>query len=292
MRIAEACAHEHTFETMTLRPILNHVLKRKPLCQASGIVVRSLAAPQLAQEGWKRLNSIFRAPCVFHGSLCTQTAAPVVHHQSRAISSSSFMQASKVKELRVNDEIPGNLIVRLVHEDGSSALMKASEALELAEGKDEDLVEISDKSNPPVCKILNYSKYLAQQRRQMKLNQQKERAAARAREPKEMRLGPATDQHDFDIKMGRVFGFLDEGRRVRVFVQFKRGQGRLQDSAINILQKAAAVLGQRGEIERMTSLEDIRKKEEEDERVGRTHKSPPLELWVRPKSTPKPQTEN
>ncbi|KAA8499017.1 Translation initiation factor IF-3 [Porphyridium purpureum] len=209
----------------------------------------------------------------------------------RALGSSLLARSGKTPggspSYRVNEEIPAHQTVRLVKLDGTTETMQAENALQAAKSEGLDLVEIAASADLPVCKLLKYDEFVSAERRKTKEVAKKARAASKQAAPKEIRLGPATEQHDFDIKMKKVIQFLEEGRRVRVFVQFRKGQGNLQESALNNLQKAGTLLESHGVIERMTTIEDQRKKDAECDRMGVPRKPVPMELFVKPsKSKP------
>lgn len=108
-------------------------------------------------------------------------------------------------------------MVRVVGENVEPTILPISEALELAKRLELDLVEISPNIDPPVCKIVDYNKFLYEQKK--KLKEQKSNAINN--EIKEIRFGPNTDEHDVDFKLKHATKFLGEGAKVRAFVFFK-----------------------------------------------------------------------
>jgi len=123
----------------------------------------------------------------------------------------------RVKEQphRINELITAP-VVRLVVDEGP-VIMNLRDALDLAAKSELDLVEISPTANPPVCKILDYQKFLYELRKK-----QKEIKAKTAKiVVKEIRLGPNTDDHDFNFKVTHAINFLKEGNKVKVDVFFK-----------------------------------------------------------------------
>lgn len=118
-------------------------------------------------------------------------------------------------QTRVNDRIRAPKI-RVVGSDGQQlGVMTVRDALLKAQAQGLDLVEIAAQADPPVCKIIDYGKFKYEQ---AKLKKQKSKSATRM---KEIKLRVGTGQHDYNIKMGRVEGFLDTGHKVRVVIQFK-----------------------------------------------------------------------
>jgi translation initiation factor IF-3 len=95
--------------------------------------------------------------------------------------------------------------------------MSLKEALDIARNMDMDLVEISPQANPPVCKIMDYQKFLYE----LKKKQKEIKAKSAKVSVKEIRLGPNTDEHDFNFKVKHAIGFLMEGNKIKVDVFFK-----------------------------------------------------------------------
>ena len=117
-------------------------------------------------------------------------------------------------ELRINEEITAPQ-VRLVGENiAEQGVYPLAKALAMAEELELDLVEISAKAEPPVCKILDYQKYLYQQRKRAK----EMKANAAKVVIKEIRFGPNTDEHDFQFKLKHAQEFLQEGSKVKASI--------------------------------------------------------------------------
>lgn len=108
-------------------------------------------------------------------------------------------------------------LVRVVGENVEPTVLPISEALELARRLELDLVEISPNIDPPVCKIVDYNKFLYEQKKKMK----EQKTNAVNNEIKEIRFGPNTDEHDVDFKLKHATKFLGEGAKVRAYVFFK-----------------------------------------------------------------------
>jgi len=128
------------------------------------------------------------------------------------------------------------------------------DALKLAEELDLDLVEISPKAEPPVCKITDYSKFLYQQKKK-----QKEMKAKTVKVVvKEIRFGPQTDEHDFNFKLRHAEKFLKEGAKVKAFVFFKGRSILFKEQGEILLLKLATGLEDIGAVEQMPKLEGKR----------------------------------
>ena len=129
-----------------------------------------------------------------------------------------------------------------------------SEALKKAEELGLDLVEITAKVDPPVCKIIDYQKYLYQQKKkakEMKANSTKVVI-------KEIRFGPNTDEHDFQFKLKHAIGFLQEGSKVKASVFFKGRAILYVDQGEKLLLRFALELEEYGRAEQMPKLEGKR----------------------------------
>jgi translation initiation factor IF-3 len=128
------------------------------------------------------------------------------------------------------------------------------DALKLAEELELDLVEISPKAEPPVCKITNYSKFLYQQKKR-----QKEMKAKTIKVVvKEIRFGPQTDEHDFNFKLRHAEKFLKEGAKVKAFVFFKGRSILFKEQGEILLLKLATGLEEIGVVEQLPKLEGKR----------------------------------
>ncbi len=145
-------------------------------------------------------------------------------------------------------------MVRLVVEGADSAIMSVREARAVAEEKGLDLVEISPNANPPVCKIIDYKKFLYEQKKK-----QKEIKAKTAKVVvKEIRLGPHTDDHDFNFKLKHAIKFLQDGAKVKVDVFFKGRNIIYKDQGEIQLLKFAQELEEIAKVEQLPKLEGKR----------------------------------
>ena len=118
-------------------------------------------------------------------------------------------------QYRVNEQIRVRE-VRVVS-DGGAEVMPTRQALELARQQGVDLVEISPNAQPPVCRIIDYSKFLYQQKKHQKEMKQKQAKV----DIKEIRFGPQTDEHDYQFKLKHAKEFLNGGNKVRAYVFFR-----------------------------------------------------------------------
>ena len=145
--------------------------------------------------------------------------------------------------------------VRLVGDNvENQGVFDLRDALKLADELELDLVEISPKAEPPVCKIIDYSKFLYQQKKK-----QKEIKAKTVKVViKEIRFGPNTDEHDFNFKLKHAEKFLKEGAKVKAFVFFKGRSILFKEQGEILLLKLATSLEELGNVEQLPRLEGKR----------------------------------
>lgn len=135
-----------------------------------------------------------------------------------------------------------------------TGIYQLRDALNKAEELELDLVEISPKANPPVCKIMDYKKFLYEQKKK-----QKEIKAKTAKVVvKEIRLGPNTDEHDFNFKLNHAMKFIEEGAKVKVDVFFKGRSIVYKDKGEYILLRFAQQLEEIAKVEQLPKLEGKR----------------------------------
>lgn len=128
------------------------------------------------------------------------------------------------------------------------------EALKMAVDMELDLVEISPNAEPPVCKIIDYQKYLYQQKKKAK----EMKANATKVTIKEIRFGPNTDEHDFQFKLKHAQSFLEEGSKVKAYVFFKGRSILFSEQGEKLLLRFAVELEEYGKAEQMPKLEGKR----------------------------------
>ncbi len=141
--------------------------------------------------------------------------------------------------------------VRLVGDNVESRIYTISEALAIAKELESDLVEISPNADPPVCKVIDYNKFLYEKKKKEK----EMKAASKAAQMKEIRFTPNTDDHDFEFKTKHAENFLKEGHKVRAYVQFKGRAINYSDRGQLLLLKFAQQLEEVGVPEQMPKLE-------------------------------------
>jgi len=129
-----------------------------------------------------------------------------------------------------------------------------SQAMEKADELGLDLVEISPKANPPVCKIIDYKKFLYEQKKREKLM----KAKASKVVVKEIRFGPNTDDHDYEFKKKHAEKFLKDGAKLKAYVFFKGRSIVYKDQGEILLLKLASELEELGKVEQMPRLEGKR----------------------------------
>ena len=166
------------------------------------------------------------------------------------ISKNWLMKNDNMKnQYRINEQIRVRE-VRIVG-DGGSTVVPTREALDMARDQGVDLVEISPNANPPVCRLIDYSKFLYQQKKR-----QKEMKAKQVKvEVKEIRFGPQTDEHDYQFKLKHAKEFLEEGNKVRAYVFFRGRSILFKEQGEVLLLRFANDLEEYGKVEGMPSLE-------------------------------------
>ena len=164
------------------------------------------------------------------------------------------LQKKDENELNINEEITAPQ-VRLVGENiPEQGIFPLARALQMADEMELDLVEISAKADPPVCKIMDYQKYLYQQKKKAK--EMKSNAAKVV--IKEIRFGPNTDEHDFQFKLKHAQEFLQEGSKVKASIFFRGRSIMFKDQGEKQLLRFAVELEEFGRAENMPVLEGKR----------------------------------
>jgi len=164
---------------------------------------------------------------------------------------SILWRCAEIAELFINDQIRDKE-VRLVGDEGEQlGIMSSREAQRLADEKMLDLVKIAPMAKPPVCKIMDYSKF--------KFEQSKKEKEARKRqknvEIKELRLSPNIDAHDVGVKVKKALEFLKNGDKVKVSVRFRGREMSRPDSAVRILNDFAVAIAEFGVVEKPSKME-------------------------------------
>lgn len=156
-------------------------------------------------------------------------------------------------QYRVNEQIRARE-VRIVGDDIESQVLSTRDALHIAEQKGVDLVEISPNADPPVCRLIDYSKFIYQQKKR-----QKEMKAKQVKiDVKEIRFGPQTDDHDYNFKLKHAMGFLADGDKVKAYVFFRGRSILFKEQGEVLLLRFAQDLEEYGKVESMPVLEGKR----------------------------------
>ena len=154
---------------------------------------------------------------------------------------------------RINNRITAR-VVRVVGEEVEAKIMSIQDALSLADRMELDLVEISPNADPPVCKIIDYQRFLYQQKKKQKEIKAKTTKIV----VKEIRFGPNTDDHDYNFKLRHAIRFLEEGAKVRAYVFFKGRSILFKEQGEVLLLRFANDLEEYGKVEQLPRLEGKR----------------------------------
>ena len=161
-------------------------------------------------------------------------------------------QDKKGNQYRVNEQIRVR-DVRIVGDNGST-VMPTRQALDMAREQGVDLVEISPNANPPVCRLIDYSKFLYQQKKRAKEMKQKQVK----QDIKEIRFGPQTDEHDYNFKLKHAQEFLKDGNKVKAYVFFRGRSILFKEQGELLLARFANDLAEYGKVEAVPKLEGKR----------------------------------
>ena len=160
------------------------------------------------------------------------------------------MKNDKMKlKYRVNEQIHVKE-VRVVTEEGAE-VMPTRKAMDMAHKEGVDLVEISPNAQPPVCRLIDYSKFLYQQKKHQKEMKQKQVK----QEVKEIRFGPQTDEHDYQFKLKHAQEFLSQGNKVRAYVFFRGRSILFKEQGEVLLLRFANDLEELAKVEQLPRLE-------------------------------------
>ena len=157
-------------------------------------------------------------------------------------------------QFRINDRIRARS-VRVVGDNVNEAgVLTIEEALKIADGLNLDLVEISPNADPPVCKVIDYQKFLYQQKKKQKEMKSKATKVI----VKEIRFGPHTDEHDYSFKLKHAIKFLQDGAKVKSYVFFKGRTIVYKEDGEILLLRFAQDLEEYGKVEQLPRLEGKR----------------------------------
>ena len=164
------------------------------------------------------------------------------------------LRVIKEDQHRINEKIKYVDEVRLVGDNVEVGVYALDKAKELANEQELDLVEISPKAKPPVCKIIDYKKFLYEQKKREKSLKSKATKVT----IKEIRFGPQTDEHDYEFKKKHALKFLQEGAKLKAFVFFKGRSIIFKEQGQILLLKLAQELEEFGKVEQLPKLEGKR----------------------------------
>ncbi len=153
-------------------------------------------------------------------------------------------------EHKINNRIQASQ-VRLVGENITVGVYSLSEALKIADQQELDLVEISPNADPPVCRVVDYKKFLYEQKKKKK----EQKANQAKQDVKEIRFGPNTDEHDFEFKLKHAENFIQEGHKVRAYVFFKGRAIVYKERGEVLLLQLAQRLQEIAKVEQLPRLE-------------------------------------
>jgi translation initiation factor IF-3 len=156
-------------------------------------------------------------------------------------------------QYRINEQIRAKE-VRIVGDDIEPKVYPIAQALKLAEEMEMDLVEISPNAQPPVCRVIEYSKFLYQLKKRMKEQKAKQVKV----NVKEIRFGPQTDDHDYNFKLKHAIGFLSDGDKVKAYVFFKGRSILFKEQGEVLLLRFANDLEEYAKVDQMPILEGKR----------------------------------
>ncbi|PSQ92292.1 MAG: translation initiation factor IF-3 [Bacteroidetes bacterium SW_4_67_19] len=159
---------------------------------------------------------------------------------------------AKADNLRVNENIRAEE-VRVVEPDGDHSVLSLDEAYDIAADYELDLVEIAPDADPPVCKVLDYGKYRYEQQKKEKERRKK----SQSMQLKELRFRPRTADHDFNFKLDHAREFLEDGDKVKAYVQFRGRDIIYKDQGMDLLRRL------------IEDLQDIAKIDQPPEMEGR-----------------------
>lgn len=144
--------------------------------------------------------------------------------------------------------------VRVIADDGNRGVLDTQTAIKMAQAEGLDLVEISPTANPPVCRIIDYSKFKYEQKKKQK----EIKAKTQKTVVKEIRFGPNTDDHDFNFKLKHAENFLDDGAKVKAYVHFVGRTIVFKERGELLLLRFAQALEEVAKVDQMPKLEGKR----------------------------------
>jgi translation initiation factor IF-3 len=155
---------------------------------------------------------------------------------------------------RINDRIRGVQQVRLIGDNVEPGIYDFRQAMRMADDQNLDLVEIAPTATPPVCRIIDYQKFLYAQKKKQK----EAKANAKKMEVKEIRFGPQTDDHDYNFKLKHAIEFLKDGNKVKSYVFFRGRSIVFKEQGELLLARFANDLAEYGKPDNVPTLEGKR----------------------------------
>ncbi|HFE36899.1 MAG TPA: translation initiation factor IF-3 [Gammaproteobacteria bacterium] len=160
------------------------------------------------------------------------------------------MAAGK-REVRLNGEITAPQVRLIDAENGKKGIVDIAEALRDAEEADLDLVEVSPNAEPPVCRIMDYGKYVFEEQKKKQLAKKKQKQT----QVKEIKFRPGTEEGDYQVKLRNLIRFLGDGDRAKVTLRFRGREMAHQELGRNLLQRVEKDLEDIGTVEQYPRME-------------------------------------
>lgn len=157
----------------------------------------------------------------------------------------------KQQQYRINERIPGQEF-RLLDDTGKQiGIVTRTQAIEMAREQELDLVEIAPLAKPPVIKLIDYSKFLYQEKKK----KQEQKRSAKTSETKQVQMGPFIDNHDLDVKLKHAREFLAEGNKVRIVIKFRGREITKKELGGEVLKRSIESLSDVSRVEREIHME-------------------------------------
>ena len=161
------------------------------------------------------------------------------------------LRIASTKRVRRNEEIDAT-DVRVIDAEGEQAgVMPLNEAIELAKGVSLDLVEVSPNAEPPVCRVMDFGKYLFEQNKKAQTSKRKQKQV----HVKEIKFRPGTDEGDYQVKLRKLVQFLEYGDKTKVTLRFRGREMAHQELGANLLARVRGDLDEYAIVEQMPQME-------------------------------------
>ena len=180
--------------------------------------------------------------------MCSTGATAAMHYGFRQQGAQTIVQT---KRIRRNDEIAAEQ-VRVIGTDGDQVgIMPFDDALELAQNENLDLVEVAPNSDPPVCRIMDYGKFVFEQRKKAQMGRRKQKQI----HVKEIKFRPGTEEGDYQVKLRNLIRFLTSGDKTKVTLRFRGREMAHQELGVQLLERVQRDLAEYGTVEQFPHLE-------------------------------------